>query len=87
MNEVQRANAMLGVLLGEVGRAVWLAVRVDGKCLREVAEELDLPIGRVKSILETSDFAITAAAPAGEQKPVPEYKTAWGGFHQTEDSP
>lgn len=86
MNEQQRVNAALGTLLGTVGRAVWLAVRVDGASVGQVAREHKIPYGRAKDILATGDYAVEAASLIRIRSNDNEYKPNINGFHQTEDS-
>lgn len=87
MNNVQRATMMLGIILGEPGRAVWMAHRVDGLPLWRIADDMEVPIGKVTEILKTADFVLESlpwselTGDAEER----EYKAAVGGFHNLEE--
>lgn len=86
MNKYQEINELLDHLLGPVGRAIWLAARVDDKELYVIAKEHELPLGQVRDILATCDWAIDRMDWAPKQQPLPLYHPCYEGFHQMGDA-
>lgn len=81
MNDYQKANMLLDVLLGAQGRAIWLLARVDGKGLFEIAKEHRLSIGRVREILAAADYAVDQAKLAPPEPARKPLRTNWNGFN------
>lgn len=85
MSIQQQLNEQLETLLGALGRAVWLAIRVDDKTVSQVARELRIPTPQVRRILLSADWALEHAKLAPEEPPRTALRTNWNGFHQLGD--
>ena len=81
----QRANEIVDALLGAQARAIWLAARVDGKDVREIAKEHGISVGQARTILAAADFNLSQADIVPPEPPKPPLKTNWAGFHQIGD--
>lgn len=84
MNPVQQANEALGTVLGAVGRAVWLAVRVDDQPIGRVAKEFKISVGKVRDILASGDYAASFIRIKQPQQDGT-YHPNYGGFHAAEE--
>ena len=87
MNDYQQSSHSLLILLGEVGRAVWMAKRIDGKPLYVIAEEMELPLYKVTEILDTCDYAVeNLMLPRREEVQPHDLPVAVNGFHTLDDA-
>jgi hypothetical protein len=86
MNDYQKASSTLGIVLGTQGRAVWLAHRLDGVPLIQVAKEHRLGLGFVKEMLATCDWIINQMEWLPTIMPSRgTYHPCYEGFHQIGD--
>jgi len=81
LNDYQKANMLLDVLLGSQARAIWLCARVDGKDVREIAKEHRISVGRARELLASADYAIEQAKLAPVEPPKRPLRTNWNGFN------